>query len=136
VFSPHCYLDILDRYNAEQKKLGKKPIEHNTPKSGDREDTSRNYRGRSYKVAMREQENAELEKELCFQMNGNYIASDYTGGRCSVTTCYVEADGTEVDYRNTPDTTPAREQQESEMEVEEGDAQAEENINTDNEHQH
>ncbi|KAJ1424659.1 hypothetical protein B484DRAFT_432311 [Ochromonadaceae sp. CCMP2298] len=119
------FIDLANRYNAEQKNHGKKPIIHNTPRGGDSGDSSRDYRGRSYRVAREEAEIAE-EAEGPVRMDGNYLSSGYSGGRCSVATCYVEADGTGVDYGNTPDTSPVREEQESDMMVEDCEIQEEE----------
>jgi hypothetical protein len=125
VFSPHCYPDILDRYNAEQKKLGKKPIVHATPRGGDRtmdrQDTSRDYRGRSYMVALRERQEAE-DQEDTYQMEGNYMLDG--GGRCSMATCSFDGDGTGVDYGDTPNTSPVREDQDDEVMNQEGEAHA------------
>ncbi|KAJ1428278.1 hypothetical protein B484DRAFT_431286, partial [Ochromonadaceae sp. CCMP2298] len=130
VFSPHCYPDILDRYNAEQKRLGKKPIVHNTPRGSEGSDSARDYRGRSLMVA---REEAEMEQEEDpVPMYGNYMASPYAGGRCYAAACYTDADGTGVDYGDTPNSSPVREEEGKDMEVDTSEAQGEEVVNHSN----
>jgi hypothetical protein len=80
-------------------------------------------------VALREREEAE-DQEDTYQIEGNYILD--RGGRCSMATCSFDADGTEVDYGNTPDSTPVAKDQESEIMNQEGEAQADEKGHTEN----
>ncbi|KAJ1399908.1 hypothetical protein B484DRAFT_406158 [Ochromonadaceae sp. CCMP2298] len=74
-------------------------------------------------VALREREEAE-DQEDTYQMDGNYLLD--RGGRCSMATYTFDGEGTGVDYGDTPDTTPVREDQGGEIMNEEGEAQADE----------
>ncbi len=93
---------------------------HNTPRGGDNNDSARDYMGRSLRVAREEAEREEEEEEEPVLMEGNYMSTPYSGGRCFLSACYTEADGTGVDYGNTPNTSPVRDEEENKMEVEEG----------------